>query len=393
MVERIYNSEPFDVPAAPLMKAAARLVQGFTGTYRPDIAWDSPDNDMMAYINANLHAFGAAKSYAQMIEMRDELTDGNGNLRSFTEFRKATEPIIGKYVENWLLTEWNQAIVSGQAAREWQSIEADQDIYPFLRYKAVLDARVRPEHAALNNTVLSVDSAFWNQYYPPNGWNCRCYAEKITAQEANGQVSNLDESMIAANKAVDSRKFGYNVGKAKMVFNGEHPYFKQMEGKPLRELRAEENYGLPSIERIYNRSQLLPERSQADLSQAKAWWAQNAKDGRIEVKNKALGMAFAMDKESLEHIAVERNRPNVAVNVPNAIANPDEVYVLNYTPNNSVESLPTYRFIKYYQDKPLIVNMGKSSDGWRVWTAYEPNEESMRDERKGILMYTDRSYQ
>jgi len=52
-----------------------------------------------------------------------------------------------------------------------------------MRYVAISDDRTRDEHIDLNGTVASVDDDFWNTFYPPNGWNCRCDVELLTAEE------------------------------------------------------------------------------------------------------------------------------------------------------------------------------------------------------------------
>lgn len=41
-------------------------------------------------------------------------------------------------------------------------------------YVTVGDNRVRDEHAALDGTTRPKDDPFWNSWWPPNGWNCRC---------------------------------------------------------------------------------------------------------------------------------------------------------------------------------------------------------------------------
>ena len=42
------------------------------------------------------------------------------------------------------------------------------------RYSAVNDSRTRPTHRALNGIVRHRDDPFWDVFFPPNGFNCRC---------------------------------------------------------------------------------------------------------------------------------------------------------------------------------------------------------------------------
>lgn len=45
---------------------------------------------------------------------------------------------------------------------------------PYWQYSAVNDRRTRPTHAALNGQVYPADHEFWQKWYPPNGYRCRC---------------------------------------------------------------------------------------------------------------------------------------------------------------------------------------------------------------------------
>ncbi len=49
------------------------------------------------------------------------------------------------------------------------------DRRPYWRYCTRLDGRVRPAHAAMEGLVYRFDDGFWDSFYPPNGWLCRCY--------------------------------------------------------------------------------------------------------------------------------------------------------------------------------------------------------------------------
>jgi len=45
---------------------------------------------------------------------------------------------------------------------------------PYWQYSAVNDRRTRPTHAALSGQVYPADHPFWQTWYPPNGYRCRC---------------------------------------------------------------------------------------------------------------------------------------------------------------------------------------------------------------------------
>jgi SPP1 gp7 family putative phage head morphogenesis protein len=55
---------------------------------------------------------------------------------------------------------------------------------PYWQYATVGDGRVRPAHAALDGFVARNDDPVWRRIYPPSGYNCRCSAIAILADEA-----------------------------------------------------------------------------------------------------------------------------------------------------------------------------------------------------------------
>ena len=80
-------------------------------------------------------------------------------------------------------------------AGRWQA-DQDPDIQEILwgyQYTAVMDDRTREEHAALDGTILPKDDGFWLRFWPPNGYNCRCQAIPIFAEEDAKQPPETDE--------------------------------------------------------------------------------------------------------------------------------------------------------------------------------------------------------
>jgi len=52
---------------------------------------------------------------------------------------------------------------------------ADPDVLkalPYWQYRAIMDSRTRPAHAAMNGFIALASDSIWKSWYPPNGYNC-----------------------------------------------------------------------------------------------------------------------------------------------------------------------------------------------------------------------------
>lgn len=58
-------------------------------------------------------------------------------------------------------------------AAGWSEAVTDDELWGF-EYSTAGDERVRPSHEALDGVRYPKDHEWWDQYAPPNGWNCRC---------------------------------------------------------------------------------------------------------------------------------------------------------------------------------------------------------------------------
>ncbi len=238
-VDRIWRGElsKLKLPKDVYMKTATNLSQAITTGFGKDIAsvaFESPDYVMLKDLTDNIYMFSGAKTYQHVRATTDLLKD-NDIKQSFYKFKAKASEVFTMYNEAHLQAEYQTAIGSSRMAAEWQRIEENKEVLPLLQYQTVGDARVRPTHASLDNIIRPVDDKFWSNYYPPNGWRCRC----TVIQLEEGEVTDM-RGFKKPNDVPEA--FLMNSGKDKIVFSDKHPYFKVAKGDKTF---AKKNFDLP----------------------------------------------------------------------------------------------------------------------------------------------------
>jgi len=75
----------------------------------------------------------------------------------------------------------------------YKQMQAVAKARPFWQYSAVNDSRTRPTHRALHGRVYRHDSPFWDTFYPPNGFRCRCKVKTLSERQVRERGLTVHE--------------------------------------------------------------------------------------------------------------------------------------------------------------------------------------------------------
>ena len=220
--------KPGQLDPGHVLKTYEELNQGAKGGYGKN--WQvnqatgrlSPEVEQM---QKNIFRFSGAKN-ATMLKQINDLLEKDGKQRSWNDFKQDVLKLNGSYNKNYLQAEFQTAKQAGKMAALWADYEDNKTLFPNLKYKTQGDKRVREEHDRLKDIIKPIDDKFWDSFYPPNGWRCRCYVVQ-TAEDIT-----TDKDMPTINDNDVKPEFKINVGKTGQIFkegteNGgkPHPYF------------------------------------------------------------------------------------------------------------------------------------------------------------------------
>ena len=170
------------------------------------------------------YIFSGIKTFHELNEAFPSLLDSNGNRKTFEAFLNDVRKIDKTYNSNYLRAEYNFVQSSAEMAAKWERFSEDGDRYN-LQYRTANDDKVRPEHAALNGVTLPPSDPFWEEYYPPNGWNCRCTVVQV--RKSKYPATAHEEAMALGGEALqrDTKGiFHFNPGKQNKTVPDYNPY-------------------------------------------------------------------------------------------------------------------------------------------------------------------------
>lgn len=241
----------------------------------------------MLELRRNVNVFSAFKNHANILELTQSLTKPDGSRLSFAEFRKLAKPISDKYYDSWLKPEYNYAVRSSTSAAQWQGFVEKGGK---LEYKTIGDGRVRDEHRKLHGTILPVDHPFWKNYYPPNGWNCRCFVrwrpDDVT-DVPPGEIPDVKEMFLN------------NVGITSQIFDASHPFIREIGAVQADRIREVAQQATAQFERKF-----IAEKVKSNLIGKTTSVSLEGFSAKVNYSSKRLSKAISQPHES----QFEKNR-------------------------------------------------------------------------------------
>lgn len=181
-------------------------------------------DSMRRRLTRSNYIFSGMKTFHELNEAFPSIVDENGERKSFERFLNDVRRIDKTYNSNYLRSEYNFVVSSATMAAKWEEFMEDGDRYN-LQYRTAKDDKVRPEHAALDGVTLPPSDSFWAEYYPPNGWNCRCTVVQV--RKSKYPQTSHDDAMALGEEALqrDTKGiFHFNPGQEQKTFPDYNPY-------------------------------------------------------------------------------------------------------------------------------------------------------------------------
>ncbi len=207
---------------------AEPAVQDFIGTHASvlDSAFTKVEmsDAMRRRLQRSNFMFSGLKTFHELNEAFPSLFDDNGNRKPFEQFLNDVRSIDSTYNANYLRAEYNFVTASAEMAAKWEQFMEDGDRYN-LQYRTQKDDRVRPEHAALDGVTLPPSDPFWEEFYPPNGWNCRCNVVQVLKSKYDETPHNDAMALGEAALQRDTKGvFRFNPGIEQKTMPDYNPY-------------------------------------------------------------------------------------------------------------------------------------------------------------------------
>lgn len=157
-------------------------------------------------------------------QMSNTLENGG----TFKEWKKDVDNILSQsgltlnegYLKTVFRTNMNHAYNAGI----YMKMDKYKERYPYYQYCGTLDGREQEHTRELNGKIFKIGTPEADKYFPPNGFNCRCYTISLTADEVNP-----DEVVGNGDINQDVGSFAGNIGNSEYIATLEKNYKQKVD--------------------------------------------------------------------------------------------------------------------------------------------------------------------
>ena len=385
----MFDKSIYEFTVKKLLKAfKSGFSKDFVGLqFAPGFSYDVDDPGLIAAFEQNLFRFAGAKTLAQLTELNKLFRSGLG----FNRFYEEAQKIMGKYNRDWLLTEYNTAILVAQSTATYNRLYAQKDVFPYWLYKTAGDELVRHSHTLLEGLILRADDPRWKKIYPPNGFNCRCYV----VPRQDWEVKDVDHAAMSAQADIyldspafereNGRGWGMNKSELGIVFTPDQQYKHPTPGETEKQLNSLEpkHYELPSAEFATKEgTEALPTFD----DNVTEWLDALETIKNVKVLRDWQKRPVNIDTTNFNRtIATQADKGKLIAALNETLSSPDEVWI-------NGDGLGDMVYIKYYKGETFIA-IGKVHPGHVVldnWIKVQNINEALSNYRKGLLMFSNK---
>nr|DAX56886.1 MAG TPA: portal [Caudoviricetes sp.] len=157
-------------------------------------------------------------------QMSNTLENGG----TFKDWKKDVDKILSesglKLNEGYLKTVFRTNMNHAYNAGIHLKVDKYKERYPYYRYCGILDGREQQHTKELDGKIFKVGTPEADKYFPPNGFNCRCYTVSLTEDE-------VDPSEVVSGDDIglDVGSFADNIGDVDYIETLENSYRQKVK--------------------------------------------------------------------------------------------------------------------------------------------------------------------
>ncbi len=127
------------------------------------------------------------------------LREGFNEEEFIRRIRKLSEDLWREFQAPYLKTVFRTNLNTAMNAARWNQYMQDPFV-EILVYKTMADGRVRPTHRMMHNFAAPKTDDVWKQWFPPNGYNCRCFVIGMSKEDWKDEKKFIQEEAKYASK-------------------------------------------------------------------------------------------------------------------------------------------------------------------------------------------------